>query len=44
MPFRSKKQWKWAFANNKKFAKKWAHETVRSYKALPSKKRKSKKR
>jgi|KBSSwiStaDraftv2_1062776.scaffolds.fasta_scaffold105552_7 hypothetical protein len=25
--FRSKKQWRWAFATHQKFAHKWAHET-----------------
>lgn len=25
--FRSKKQWRWAFATKQKFAHKWAHET-----------------
>lgn len=42
MPFRSKKQWKFAFATDQKWARKWAHETKRSYKALPSKVKKSK--
>lgn len=27
MPYRSRKQWGWAFANKKKFAKRWARET-----------------
>lgn len=27
MPFKSKRQQKWAFANKKSFAKKWAHAT-----------------
>lgn len=44
MPFKSTKQWKWAFANNKKWARKWAHETKRSYKSLPKKVRKSKRK
>jgi hypothetical protein len=38
MPFKSKKQWRWAFANKKAFARKWAHQT-KSYKRLPAKKR-----
>lgn len=42
MPFKSKKQWRWAFANKKKWAKDWAKETKKSYKSLPSKKRKKK--
>lgn len=25
--FRSKKQWRWAFATKQKFARRWAHET-----------------
>lgn len=28
MPYRSKKQWRWAFANKMPWAKKWAHETT----------------
>jgi hypothetical protein len=35
LPFKSKKQWKWAFAMHKKFAQKWAKETP-NYKSLPS--------
>jgi len=38
MPFRSKAQWRWAFANRKRFAKKWARKT-RSFKSLPARKR-----
>lgn len=34
MPFRSKAQWRWAFATRKTWARRWAHETA-SYKALP---------
>ena len=34
MPFKSKKQWRWAFANKKRFAHRWAHRTP-SYKGLP---------
>jgi hypothetical protein len=50
MPFRSRAQWKWAFANKKDFADKWAHQTTgttrrgtkrgkKAYAALPTKKR-----
>lgn len=42
MPFVSKKQWKWAFSNHKDFARSWADET-KSFKKLPTKKRKKKK-
>ena len=42
--YRSKKQWKWAFANKKSFARRWAHNTpdakVKRYKRLPNKVRK----
>ena len=43
MPFRSKRQWRWAFATGKSWARRWAHETpggkgVR-YRRLPSRKR-----
>ena len=45
MPFRSKKQWKWAFATKQSFARRWAHETkggkVKRYRKLPNKRRKS---
>lgn len=27
VPFKSKRQWRWAFANGKAFARKWAHKT-----------------
>ena len=36
MPFKSKKQEKWAFATHQKFAKKWANKT--NYSKLPDKK------
>ncbi|AAN02063.1 gp9 [Mycobacterium phage Barnyard] len=46
--FRSKAQWRWAFANKKSWARKWAHKTpggkkVR-YRKLPRKKGMGKKR
>jgi len=41
MPFKSKAQARWAFANKKKFAKKWAKIT--NFKSLPKRKRKKKK-
>lgn len=37
MPFRSKAQWRWAFATHQRFARKWAHKTP-SFKALPVRK------
>jgi hypothetical protein len=43
--FRSKKQWRlrWAFANKKSFARRWAHSTPGGkkirYRRLPAKKR-----
>lgn len=42
-PFRSKAQWRWAFATKKRWARRWAHKTpggpkVR-YRRLPRKKR-----
>jgi hypothetical protein len=37
MPFKSKRQWAWAWANRKPWARKWAHKTP-SYKALPKSK------
>ena len=40
MPFKSKTQSRWAFANKKKFAKKWAKIT--NYKKLPKKKKRKK--
>ena len=46
MPFRSKRQWRWAFANKKKFARRWARNTKKSrkggYSSLPAKKRRKK--
>jgi len=38
-PFKSKDQWRWAFANKMPFARRWARKT-RSYKALPKNKNK----
>lgn len=38
MPFKSKKQWRWAFATRKTWAERWAKQT-RSYKSLPTRKR-----
>ncbi len=43
MPFKSKKQWKWAFANHEVWADEWAHKT-KSYKSLPNKKGRKKKK
>jgi hypothetical protein len=43
MPFKSKKQWRWAFVNKKSFARKWAHKTA-SFKALPKTARTQKRR
>jgi hypothetical protein len=40
MPFKSKAQSRWAFANHKAWAKRWAKTT--KYKALPNRKRKKK--
>jgi len=40
MPFRSKAQEKWAFANKKPFAKKWAKMT--NQKSLPKRVKKKK--
>ena len=42
MPFKSKSQEKWAFANKKPWAKEWADKT-KSIKALPVKVAKKKK-
>jgi hypothetical protein len=42
MPYRSKQQWRWAFATKQPFARKWAHETKSSYRSLPHKKTKTK--
>lgn len=39
MPFRSKAQARWMFANKPKMAKHWAKET-KSIKALPKKRKK----
>jgi hypothetical protein len=39
MPYKSQKQWKWAFVHKMPWAKKWARETKRPYKRLPRKKR-----
>ena len=42
MPFRSKAQWKWAFATKQKFARRWAHKTKGGkktrYRRLPTRK------
>ena len=35
MPFQSQAQWRWAFANNKPWAKKWAKNTPRKLTDLP---------
>jgi hypothetical protein len=37
VPFKSQKQWKWAFSQGKAFAHKWAH--MRPYKRLPRSKK-----
>ena len=41
MPFRSKRQWRWAFATDQPFAHRWAHETPggpkKRYRQLPAK-------
>lgn len=39
MPFKSKAQMKWMFANKPEMAKRWAHET-HNMKSLPEKKHK----
>lgn len=36
MPFRSQAQWRWAFANNKPWAREWARETPRRLSQLPA--------
>lgn len=36
--FKSKKQWRWAWANKKTWARKKAHETKGGYKGLPASK------
>lgn len=41
MPFKSKAQMRWMFANKPKMAKKWAKET-KNEKALPERKRRNK--
>jgi hypothetical protein len=38
MPFRSKKQWRWAFVTKKPWARRWARET-KSFKRLPRRKK-----
>lgn len=35
MPFRSQAQWRWAFANDKPWAREWARETPRKLSQLP---------
>jgi hypothetical protein len=40
-PFKSKKQWAWAWATGQSFAKKWAHATKGGYKRLPKSKGKA---
>lgn len=42
MPFRSRKQWGWAFANKKPWAKGWANETKGGRKSLPNQAKKKK--
>lgn len=37
MPFKSKKQWRWAFATHKSFAREWAHKS-KPFKTLPKRK------
>lgn len=48
MPFRSKSQWRWAFANKKKFARRWARKTpggkVKRFRRLPARKKGSARR
>ena len=41
MPFKSKAQQRWAFANKKKFAKRWAKKT-KNIKSLPKRVKKKK--
>ena len=43
MPFRSRAQARWAFANKKKWAKKWADHTS-GWKSLPERVKKRKKK
>jgi hypothetical protein len=39
MPFQSQSQWRWAFANEKPFADKWAKETPTRFSQLPKRKK-----
>jgi hypothetical protein len=39
MPFRSQAQWRWAFANNKPWADRWAKETPQKLSTLPKRAR-----
>ena len=39
MPFQSQSQWRWAFANEKPFADKWAKETPTRFAQLPKRKK-----
>ena len=39
MPFRSQAQWRWAFANNKPWADRWAKETPQKLTTLPKRAR-----
>ncbi|MFZ9755849.1 MAG: hypothetical protein ACO3DK_07450, partial [Bacteroidia bacterium] len=41
MPFRSQAQWRWAFANNKPWAREWARETPKKLSQLPAYSRKA---
>lgn len=45
MPFRSKRQWRWAWATGQKFARRWARKTPGGkgtrYRRLPGRKRKT---
>lgn len=38
MPFKSKRQWRWAFANHKAWAREAAHKTKTPFKRLPASK------
>lgn len=38
MPFKSKSQWRWCFANGHDWCEEWAHETPGGYKSLPESK------
>ena len=42
MPFRSKAQWRMAFARGMPWARRWAHETKGSYRSLPTRKGRTK--